>query len=250
MKLYHELAEYYFAIENNHRDIGQDAAFITRLLAGKASPALLDLGCGTGEHLGLLAKAGARCTGVDVSEEMIRTARRRLPEGIELLCMDMQSIAFTAAFEAVICLFGSFNYLIFDADIEAMLGRVRAALKPGGTGVFEIWNSPPIRKIREKDIGQVSLTDCDGKSISRERGFRMRDDIGRTVVEVTYRYTIDGEGVRSIVRDRHVMRTFTPEEFSRFLEGAGFRVKNIFANFLSEPYEENSNRMVVVFEKR
>jgi SAM-dependent methyltransferase len=250
MKLYHELAEYYFAIENNHRDIAQDAAFLTGLLAGKTSPALLDLGCGTGEHLGLLAKAGVRCTGIDVSEEMILTARRRLPEGIDLFRSDMQDISFKNAFDAIICLFGSFNYLIFDADIEAMLGRVRAALKPGGVCVFEIWNSPPIKKIREKDVSPVSLTEYKGKNIRRERGFRMRDDTGRTVVEVTYRYTIEEEGTRTIVRDRHVMRTFTPGEFSRFLAGAGFTVTNIFANFLSEPYEENSNRMVVVFEKR
>jgi SAM-dependent methyltransferase len=250
MKLYHELAEYYFAIENNHRDIAHDAAFITGLLAGKKSPALLDLGCGTGEHLGLLAKAGIRCTGIDISEEMILAARKRLPDGIDLYRSDMQEISFKNAFDAIVCLFGSFNYLIFDADIEAMLGRVRAALKPGGIGVFEIWNSPPIRKIREKDVSPVSLTDFRGTNIRRERGFRMRDDIGRTVVEVTYRYTIEEGEDRTIVFDRHVMRSFTPEEFSRFLLDAGFTVKSIFANFLSEPYEENSNRMVVVFERR
>jgi SAM-dependent methyltransferase len=250
MKLYRELAEYYFAIESNHRDIRQDVAFIAGLVASRTSPALLDLGCGTGEHLALLAREGIRCTGVDVSEEMILTARKRLPEGIDLLRSDMQEIPFSNAFDAVICLFGSFDYLIFDADIEAMLARVHAALKPGGAGVFEIWNSPPIRKIREKDVAPVSLTDYRGINIRRERGFRMRDDTGRTVVEVTYRYTIEEDGAQTVVRDRHVMRTFTPEEFSRFIAAAGFTVKSIYANFLSEPYDENSNRMVVVFEKR
>ncbi len=250
MKLYHELAEYYFAIENNHRDIGQDTSFISGLLAGHKGAALLDLGCGTGEHLGLLAKAGIRCTGVDVSEEMIAAARRRFPDGIEFIRSDMKDISFTSAFDMVICLFGSFNYLIFDADIEAMLARIRTAMKARGSGVLEIWNSPPIRKIREKDVSPVSVTDVHGASIRRERGFKMRDDTGRTVVEVTYRYTIDEGGARKTVRDRHVMRTFTPVEISRFLESGGFTVKDIYANFSSEPYEENSNRMVAVFERR
>lgn len=250
MKLYHELAEYYFAIENNHRDITQDASFIAGLLAGRRGASLLDLGCGTGEHLGLLAKAGLRCTGIDVSEEMILTARRRFPEGIDFIRSDMKDISFTGAFDMVICLFGSFNYLIFDAEIDEMLGRIRASMIPGGIGVMEIWNSPPIRKIREKDISPVSVTDVHGASISRERGFKMRDDTGRTVVEVTYRYTIDEAGARKTVRDRHVMRTFTAVEITRFLDHAGFTVKNIYANFKSEPYEENSSRMVVVFEKR
>jgi ubiquinone/menaquinone biosynthesis C-methylase UbiE len=245
MKLYHELAEHYFAIEKNHRDISRDVSFIAALIVDRKHPALLDLGCGTGEHLALLVREGIRCTGVDISEDMLAAARRRFPN-IEFIHSDMSDIDYDAAFDIVISLFGSFDYLINDADIESMLLKMRKSLKPGGTGVLEIWNSPPILKIKNKGIGPVSTTIDNGVLIKRERGFKLRNDPFKTVVEVNYQYTIDGDGLK-IVRDRHVMRTFTTAEITRFLAGAGFTVKNIFANFLSEPYDENSNRMVVVF---
>jgi len=246
MKLYHELAESYFAIEKNHRDIHHDVAFITALLRNKIHATLLDLGCGTGEHLAMLAHAGIRCTGIDISEDMLAAARRRFPS-IEFILSDMSDIECENAFNIVISLFGSFNYLINDSDIESMLLKLRKALKAGGLGVFEIWNSPPILKIKEKGIGPVSMTSHSGAMIKRERGFKLRNDPFKTVVEVNYQYTIDGSGGLKTVRDRHIMRAFATDEITRFLNGAGFTVKNIYANFLSEPYDENSNRMVVLF---
>jgi SAM-dependent methyltransferase len=249
MKLYHELAEWYFDIEKKHRDIHQDVAFIVNLLKKKKAPSLLDLGCGSGEHLALLSKAGVRCTGLDASEEMLVIARQRFPDGIEFIHSDMSDNNHENAFDMVISLFGSFNYLIHDAEIESLLVRARNAMKPGGIGVFEIWNSPPIRKIREKEISPVSTTRHGGTVIRRERGFKLRDDAFKSVVEVNYRYTIQDGGGSRTVRDRHVMRSFTTGEIMGFLARAGFTVKNIYANFLSEPYQENSNRMVVLFAR-
>ncbi|HOT44710.1 MAG TPA: class I SAM-dependent methyltransferase [Spirochaetota bacterium] len=249
MKLYHELAEHYFAIENNHRDIRTDVAFITSLLGSRENPSLLDLGCGSGEHLGLLSRKGIRCTGIDISGDMLAQARERFPEGIEFIRASMADIDYEEAFDIVLSLFGSFNYLIDDAEIDSMLGKIRRALKPGGAGILEVWNSPPIIKIREKDIGPVSTTLHGGSTIRRERGFKLRDDAYKTVVEVNYRYTVDGPGGTKNIRDRHIMRCFTTGEITRFLSAAGLTVISIFANFKSEPYLENSNRMVVLFER-
>ena len=250
MKLYHDLAEYYFAIENHHRDISQDVAFILGLPECCPGAALLDIGCGTGEHLERLAKAGIRCTGIDNSEEMLAVARARFPGAAEFRLLDMTEIEYDGEFDVVISLFGSFNYLIHDADIESTLSRIGRALKPGGRGILEVWNSPPVLKIREKEIGTVSTTLSASSTIGRERGFSIRDDATKTVVEVNYRYRIEGPGGVKTLRDRHLMRAFTPEEIERFLDGAGLAPAEVHANFLAEPYEENSNRMVVVFTKR
>ncbi|MBN1496816.1 MAG: class I SAM-dependent methyltransferase [Spirochaetes bacterium] len=249
MKLYHELARSYFAIENNHRDIRRDVSFITALLKGHASPALLDLGCGTGEHLALLSREGIQCTGVDISGDMIAAARERCPHAIEFIQSDMMDIDFDNAFDIIISLFGSFNYLVNDSDIEETLGKVRRSMKARGIGVFEIWNARPIRKIRGKQVGPVSTTSHDGAVIRRERGFRLRDDPLKSVVDVNYRYTIQDGGRTKTLRDRHVMRPLTAGEIMAFLEKTGFTAQNIYANFLAEPYDENSSRMVVVFAR-
>lgn len=46
---------------------------------GSVPQRVLDFGCNTGGASGLLAKAGHRVTGVDISESAIREARRRVP---------------------------------------------------------------------------------------------------------------------------------------------------------------------------
>lgn len=54
-----------------------------RLLAElKRNSKVLDLGCGTGEPIDrLLVEAGHQVTGIDLANEMIREARKRVPEG-------------------------------------------------------------------------------------------------------------------------------------------------------------------------
>ncbi len=58
MKLYDELAEYYYAIENNHRNIRDDISLILSVMKDHHNPSLLDLGCGTGEHISELSRRG------------------------------------------------------------------------------------------------------------------------------------------------------------------------------------------------
>lgn len=249
MKLYRQLAEYYFAIESNHRDIRDDTALITELLAGKADPSLLDLGCGTGEHLSLLARHGVRCTGLDSSAEMLKIARLRFPSGIEFTEKNMLGFDYFEAFNMAVSLFGSFNYMIDDQDVDRVFWNTWRALVPGGIGLFEIWNAVPVRRIEKKDMDLVSKTSYGGATIERRRGFAIHGARGRTVVDVNYSYTITRGGAAETLRDRHVMRAFTIDEITAFITGNGFAIKNLYSNSLKEPYKETSNKILIHFEK-
>ena len=62
-------------------DIGRpQPAFVRLAEAGALTGALLDAGCGTGEHTILAASHGARALGVDVSPRAIEMARRKATE--------------------------------------------------------------------------------------------------------------------------------------------------------------------------
>jgi SAM-dependent methyltransferase len=249
MKLYHELAEYYFSIEDKHRDINEDVSLIRGLMEGRRDPSLLDIGCGTGEHLQRLNTAGFRCTGIDSSADMLRIARLRFPGAAEFIKEDMLSFDFYQEFDIAISLFGSFNYAINDNDVDRVFWNTWRALRTGGVGLFEIWNSVPVQRIHHKEPSLISVTNYSGVKIDRERGFTVLEYPGKTIVEVAYSYTIAHDGGTKTLRDRHVMRAFSREEIEGFILNNGFQVKAFYSNPLREPYSDTSNKILVHFEK-
>ena len=184
MKLYHELAEYYFSIESSHRNIKNDISLIRSLIRDRKSPSILDLGCGTGEHLNLLSRYGIKCIGIDNSEDMLKIARKRFRGNIEFIKMDITEFDYYDEFDVIISLFGSINYLIEDSKFHKALWNTWKALKPDGIGLFEIWNSIPIQNIKEKNISPISTTKYNDTFIERERGYHLISNIGKTIAEV------------------------------------------------------------------
>ncbi len=250
MKLYHELAEYYFAIENAHRDISKDASFISKIKSNFTFPSLLDLGCGTGEHLHHFNSMNIRCTGIDNSEDMLRIARERFPGSAEFLNRDMRNFDYFEEFDIVTCLFGSLDYITDDEEVHKVLWNTWRALKPGGTGVFEIWNALPIIKIKKKDLDLVSDTNIGSTRIERERGFLLMENSKCTIVEVNYRYTLYGNSVSQSIRDRHIMRAYRRDEFEKFLTENGLNVIAVYSNSDMDPYRDTSNKIIFHFKKQ
>lgn len=249
MKLYRELAEYYFAIESVHRSFENDIDLIKSYLKNFSNPSILDLGCGTGEHLHILSKDCASCTGIDNSIEMLNIAKERFPGKIQFVRKNFRNFDFYNEFDMVISLFGSMVYLINDRDVDTFFWNTWRALKPGGIGIFEVWNSIPVKKIKSKPLSLVTKVSYNDKMIERERGFELIENSTRTITEVKYRYHIHKPEGTEIVNDVHIMRSFELNEVLKFLRENGLAVKNIFANSLMEPFTENSNKILVIFTK-
>ena len=249
MKLYSELAEYYFSIESNHREIQNDIILIRSYLNGLDQPSILDLGCGTGEHLNALKKFGVRGVGIDSSPEMLKVAKKRYPSGIEFINKSFISFDYYNEFDAVLCLFGSMVYLLNDKDVDNLFWNTWRALKPGGIGIFEVWHSIPVRKIGNRPVTHVSRTKHQDILIERERGFNIIEESKRTIVKVEYLYKVLSPGSSAAYNDTHTMRAFTLDEISTFIKSNGFEIKNIFANSMKEKFNENSNKMLIIFQK-
>lgn len=249
MKLYSDLAEYYFSIESNHREIQNDVALIRSYLNSLEQPSILDLGCGTGEHLNALKKFGVRGVGIDISPQMLHIAKERYPSGIEFVNKSFNGFDYYNEFDAVLCLFGSMVYLLNDKDVDNFFWNTWRALKPGGIGIFELWHSIPVRKIGNRPLTHVSSTKYNDLIIKRERGFEIIEETDRTIVRVDYLYTITSSNSTNSYCDTHTMRAFTFDEIAAFMKSNGLVIRNIFANSLKEKFNENSNKMLIVFQK-
>jgi SAM-dependent methyltransferase len=135
---YASFAAFYDAVQG---DRAEAAAFARSLLARHAPAArtVLELACGTGSILAAL-RSDYDVVGVDLSEEMLAVARRKLP-GVELIHADMTRVRLGRRFDAVLCLYDSINHLLRWTQWEAVFDRARMHLEPGGVFVFDV-NTP------------------------------------------------------------------------------------------------------------
>ena len=100
----------------------------------------LDLGCGTGRHAtAMLAAAGFRVTGLDMSPRSLDVARRELPS-VRFLEGDMAGVNFPAGSFDLVTAFYSIIHLPREEHAE-VLRRVAQWLRPGGGLVASLGTS-------------------------------------------------------------------------------------------------------------
>lgn len=98
-------------------------------LLGTGPGRCLDLACGTGINLHRLTEADWTVTGVDLSADQLRLARRRAPVGVELIQADATALPFAdASFDAVACALLHTDV----ADFVAVCREAARVLAPGG----------------------------------------------------------------------------------------------------------------------
>ncbi|MEV8123582.1 class I SAM-dependent methyltransferase [Streptomyces sp. NPDC085944] len=107
-------------------------------------PAGLDLCCGTGAGVGVLARVCRRSvTGVDFSAGMLEVARRRVPPpgpAVSWVRADARALPFGPAFDLVVS-FGAFGHFL-PRELPGLFGQVRSVLRPNGCFAFPV-AAPP-----------------------------------------------------------------------------------------------------------
>jgi cyclopropane fatty-acyl-phospholipid synthase-like methyltransferase len=134
---YDAVAERYAALEPYEGAwprLRRVAELARRLPAGGV---VLDLGCGNGVPVARdLVAGGFRVTGVDLSEEQIRRARRNVPAAT-FMTADMLSVELPeGAFDAVVSLY-AIDHVPRGRHLQAFR-RIRAWLRPGGLALVPI----------------------------------------------------------------------------------------------------------------
>ncbi|MEP7044251.1 MAG: class I SAM-dependent methyltransferase [Dokdonella sp.] len=100
---------------------------IARRLGDLRERAVLDVACGSGEWLGLLAGLGAKPAGIDISTRAIEMCRQRFVEG-EFAVGPAESLPFAdASFDLVTCMGSLEHFLDPDAALREMLRVAKPA---------------------------------------------------------------------------------------------------------------------------
>ncbi|MBV8213550.1 MAG: class I SAM-dependent methyltransferase [Verrucomicrobia bacterium] len=95
---------------------------------------ILDIACGTGEHLRFLPEY--RVSGIDLEPAFVRIANEKRPDG-NFVVADMQRFDLGSKFDILICLFSAIGYLLTAEAVLSALRCFKAHLAPGGAIFIE-----------------------------------------------------------------------------------------------------------------
>jgi SAM-dependent methyltransferase len=203
--------------------------------------AVLDLGCGTGNHAIVLGARRYEVVGIDRSEEMLAQARSKVTDAstdsrVTFQNGDIRTVDLKRQFDAAVMMFAVLGYQLDDADALAALKAARRHLPLGGLFIFDFWYGPAVLNQRPSERIKTIPT-AEGKIV---RIASAELDTGRRICTVHYRLRqLAGDRLMSETEEDHSMRYFFPPELRFFLDCSGFTLVRLgaFPEFDRDPDE-------------
>ena len=200
---------------------------------------VLELACGTGAMACILDDRGYRMTGVDRSERMIAVARQKALDArrnIRLQVGDMVRLPAIGSYDAVLCLYDSINYVTEEADVLALMSRLRAVMNAGGLFVFDVCTESNSRRYFHNQVDQESKGDFSY--------IRRCEYVPDTRIQVNeFQLAFNREGRRWSSRERHEQRIYPVARLAQLCREAGYRVLGAFDGFTFGEASEKSTRV-------
>ena len=231
----------YYHILYKHRDHEEAHSFINKLVwyfHFTPNDRIMDLACGKGRHSIYLNHLGFDVTGLDLSEQNIRAARKFENDRLQFDVHDMRQVYKERYFDYILNLFTSFGYFDVDSDNQKAICAAAKSLKPAGKLLIDFLN--PYHVINnlvpeeEKEVEGVHF------HITRhlnERGFIIKD----------IKFTDAGE--RFHFQER--VKAITYDSFLKYFEVAGLELVQTFGNYELDPFvAEESERMIFVLQHK
>jgi len=147
---------------------------VLRLLAPADSDSVLDIGCGNGNVLNMLAnRAECMLTGIDFSKSAIKTALSRNHKFVKigrmnLVCQDMNRLPFPdRSFEKAY----SINTVYFWKDLDDSIAEIRRVLKPGGLFINALYTNETLDSFSHTEFGYKRYTPNELTVAGQNAGF-------------------------------------------------------------------------------
>ncbi|MFB6246763.1 MAG: class I SAM-dependent methyltransferase [Candidatus Pacearchaeota archaeon] len=220
MNDYSYFAKYYDLLysNKNYKQESQKLAKILEKTLKTAGKEILEVACGTGEHIKYL-KNRFKFTGIDLDKNMLKIARNKNPQ-VHFKVADMKSFSMNKKFDAITCLFSSIGYVENRQELRKTIENFSNHLKEGGALVIE----PLFTKDTfPKNFRHLRCYDGDSVKLSR----LLKANFKGNYVFLDSYYTLS-EGKSKQVKqwhDRHRLFLFTQKELLKILEEAGFKAK-------------------------
>ena len=179
---------------------------------------LLDVACGTGVHLQILAPEFDEAHGIDLDPDMVQIAQSKLTE-CSIHQGNMIDFNLGREFDLVACLFSSIGYVHTIENLNAAIANMARHTAPGGVVIVEPWLSA--EQLDPRHLHAVFIDDDDLK-LARMSNMRIIDRISR--FDFHYLVSTREEGTHHFV-EQHDLGLFTVDEHLEAFRLAGLDVE-------------------------
>ncbi|MCY4113543.1 MAG: class I SAM-dependent methyltransferase [Chloroflexi bacterium] len=217
-------------------------------LACRSGGPVLELGCGTGEVLLPIARAGVEVVGLDSASPMLdrchaKLAREsgRVRRHVQLVHADMRRFDLDRSFNLAIVPFGGFMHLLTRDDQTTCLRKVIDHLGPGARLAIDIPSRQP-RCFAEPGPADWRLDDdlislSDGRQVARFSRSVVRDK-GQQVFDFEVAFEVIGQDGRSNrAVERMPLRYTSPAEIEQLLRGVGLEFEHVYGGFDHQAFD-------------
>lgn len=226
-----------FTLERDRREVAR----IIEVLGLPSGARVLDVPCGQGRHAHLLAEAGFRVDGVDLSPQLLARARERgTGPTLRYRRADMRRLPaqWTRRFDAVLNLFTSFGFFREPADDRRVMTEFARVLRPGGTLVWHGGSRDGVMAgFLRRDWWQTK----DGTIHAQERSF---DALAGILTVESRWYGPAGPGARE-----HHIRLYTATQIAELCADVGLIVEEGYEGWRDQPITRRSSEMMLVARK-
>lgn len=235
---------------HTEEDARREVAALRELLALSQDDRILDLGCGWGRHLTLLAGAGHDVSGIDRSPELLRqvpghapastahagTGPGATPRRPPLVAADMRALPLAdGAFDVVLNLATSLGLFLEDDDVLLALREARRVLRPDGRLLIEgMHRDDVVAHFAPRDRWFLD----DGTEVHARRRF---DPLRGVSHEVLRWRGPAGEGEK-----RHALRIRSATEMVALMQGVGFTIIDAFGDWDAAAFEHTASRLLIL----
>lgn len=213
-------------------------ALLEETLSLQKCSKILDLGCGRGRHSINLTEKGYQVTGIDLSEQAIRTAREKAR------LLDMEEIRFEVRdmrdplperFDAVVNLFTTFGYFESDTENARVLDSIRQMLVPGGIFVLDYLNATRVRNtIRPSEEGSFHGIHYTIRRYIRDNAVFKEIEFSGGKIDGTKEYS-------------ERVKLYTRSWFEREMKKRNLTIDHIYGDYEGSDFNaENSDRLLII----
>ncbi|HSM58654.1 MAG TPA: class I SAM-dependent methyltransferase [Candidatus Sulfomarinibacteraceae bacterium] len=254
--LYETIAPYYDLL---HDTLTQDLDLILALAAEAGDP-ILELGCGTGRLLRPLVRAGHQVTGLDSSLAMLARARARLADlapqqrpSVQLVAADMIAPPLLREhFRLALVSYNTFLHLPPELTLRACRA-IQRHLQPDGRLFLDLVNPLLVEHAQDErafSLEQAIVDEATGSELLVFAGSWL--EAAAQILHITWVYDRSPAGGGPVQRtvSRLAYHYYYPHQLELMLQNGGFALEGIYGDYEQGPFEEDSERLLVLARRR